>query len=563
MKSAVLALSFDAQARLLRTIAIRRTAEVTLLTIPGLLAWFYSSHATDTTAITNWAIGMALFAAYLTWMRRRYLAAEKVQTASAILAKWLPLTCVNAVVFGFAWVVPIGLTWSNPVQDFSLLLYMTFCAISAGACSYLAAVMPVFVSFMLGIWVVAIAASLPAFPMFTSVGWFVFLCAVVFCFVILRHGVSANRFFRQQIYLEEQSQKLAEDYKKAQNRAEIALMEKSLFLTTASHDLRQPMHAMTMLVESIWLRNKDSSLEPLISDFKSSMRFMGTMFHALFNGLADTHGLKLRVRASNRPSMAFVDPVLLRQALINLVQNALRYTVYGGVLIGIRHEGAYCRIEVWDTGMGISLDEQDKIFAPYFRSDQALQIDHTGHGIGLSVVARSAALMQATYGFKSQQNKGSCFWLSLKRAEPQRVVEVIRDAISILALYGRCLIVDDDVTALKAWQSMLESWGIESRFASSFAQSIEYLEEGFLPDAIFCDQQLNDGEDGFEVLKALLGRCPNANGAMVSGETNSPVLKVAELEGYVVIQKPLDLVLLRTLLETWLMKGSSASDHSP
>lgn len=105
------------------------------------------------------------------------------------------------------------------------------------------------------------------------------------------------------------------------------------------------------------------------------------------------------------------DPLLVRQSLINLIQNALRYTQQGGVLIAIRPRGAECLVEVWDTGVGIADEEKSKIFSPYYRPELAWKIDSAGHGLGLAVVARCAKLMKVKYGMHSVEGKGSRFWM--------------------------------------------------------------------------------------------------------------------------------------------------------
>jgi len=92
------------------------------------------------------------------------------------------------------------------------------------------------------------------------------------------------------------------------------------------------------------------------------------------------------------------DPLLVRQSLINLIQNALRYTQKGGVLVAIRPRGAQCLLEVWDTGVGIADEEKGKIFSPYYRPELAWKIDSAGHGLGLAVVARCAKMMNVEYG---------------------------------------------------------------------------------------------------------------------------------------------------------------------
>jgi DNA-binding NtrC family response regulator len=123
-------------------------------------------------------------------------------------------------------------------------------------------------------------------------------------------------------------------------------------------------------------------------------------------------------------------------------------------------------------------------------------------------------------------------------------------------LDGHCLVLDDDPQVLTAWKALLEAWGVTGRYASTALECLQHLDAGFVPDAVFCDQRLRSGESGFEILKEVLCRCPDAGGAMVSGEFASPELQEAEREGYLVLHKPIDPVVLHTLLSTWLDSGA-------
>lgn len=379
----------------------------------------------------------------------------------------------------------------------------------------------------------------------------------------------------------------------AKRVAEEALQEKNLFLATASHDLRQPVHAMSLMVEAIGLRNQNAALTPLLADLRSSMHAMSQLFNALLDlskleaGGATAHavpvalpalmgevarllreqatlaGLTLRVRLP-RGATVMADPMLLRQALVNLTHNAIRYTPHGKVLLGARRRGGDWLIEVWDTGIGIAADEEPQVFSPYYRSEHAGRLDGAGHGLGLAVVARCARLMGATHGFQSRQGKGSRFWLRLPALELPEVGPGPRSPTATspapaMHPVGRCLVIDDDPAVRTAWSALLEGWGVQTVCVASGLQAEEALDLGFEPDAILCDQRLRSGESGFGLLKHLLERCPGAGGAMVSGEFDSPELHEAEAEGYLVLRKPVDAGDLHAVLSAWLPVVQRAS----
>jgi CheY-like chemotaxis protein len=279
----------------------------------------------------------------------------------------------------------------------------------------------------------------------------------------------------------------------------------------------------------------------------------------MFREQASQRGLKLRMRVCYREATVWADPALLRQALVNLIHNALRYTERGGLLIGVRQRGTTWQIEVWDTGIGIAKADQPQIFSPYYRSQHAWQLHSAGHGLGLAVVARCARLMDAPLNFKSRVGKGSCFWLRLPVHQHTVLTEPLskNSAIGLdqplRQLSGCCLVLDDDPQVIAAWKALLDAWGVTGQYAADSVQAMHLLEAGFVPNAIFCDQRLRSGESGFEILKALLNRYPQACGAMVSGEFHSAELQDAENEGYLVLRKPLEPVQLHTVLSAWLL----------
>jgi CheY-like chemotaxis protein len=285
----------------------------------------------------------------------------------------------------------------------------------------------------------------------------------------------------------------------------------------------------------------------------------------MFREQAARRGLSLRVHIPPSHARVFADPLLIRQALVNLVHNGLRYTASGGLLLGARRRGAWWQMEVWDTGVGIAHEDGVHIFSPFYRNEHAWRADSSGLGLGLSVVARCARLMGAEFGFQSRLGSGSRFWLRLTAfndgpsTEPTHQPARLTPSETREPLAGRCLVVDDDPQALVAWRAMLGSWGIQPRCVSSAAEAFTVLDQGFSPQAIFCDQRLRAGESGFDTLRTLLNRCPGASGAMISGEFGSRELQDAEAEGYIVLHKPVDPAALHAVLSTWLDQRMSPS----
>lgn len=559
------------------------------------LVWFFSrTHDATGLAILT---GFFLLVALCLPLARR-LHAKDMQTlpADEMLRRWLPRIELMGLLHGGGWSAAVVLTAGQASYEFELLLYVSIAAVTAANATHQNASLSVFLRFFCSGWLTCIALSVWAFPEHWQ---YVVPLGLLFGLAIYRDALAAHRFFVDQVRLEEHSQQLIAQLKVAREDAEAALQEKNLFLSTASHDLRQPIHAMSMLVEAIAQRNRDAGLTPLLADLRNGMGSMNLMFTSLldlskleagivtqravpvrlhrlvhdtvvmFREQASQRGLTLRLHAHrHEEATVWADPALLRQALVNLVHNALRYTERGGILIGWRRRGEHWQIEVWDTGVGIAAEDGPQIFSPYFRNEHAWRLDSAGHGLGLAVVARCAKLMDAPLGFQSRLGKGSRFWLRLPahahtEHEEQRGNGREEPPAPLLRhLSGRCLVLDDDPQVLAAWKVLLEGWGVTGRYATNAMEALQHLDAGFMPEAVFCDQRLRSGESGFDILRALLHRCPQAGGAMVSGEFHSPELQDAEREGYLVLRKPLDPAELHAILSLWLARGDQPTSPS-
>lgn len=579
-----------ARARLLEMTYSRVVFSVNAIPFVGVpfVIW-YEALGQDIRWVLAWNVGYAMAAIAVRLQRRRFLRDRATLDDAYMVARWLPVVNTMAIVHGICLALLMVVTHPGAPFEYVLLMHVSLAAIVAANATHQTPVLGVFQRFFVGCWGLLTAMTPWTYP----AHWTLTLpLSVLYAVAIYRHGLVAHRFFLQQIRLEEDGIRLAEQYRAAKEDAEHALHAKNLFLTTASHDLRQPVHAMGFLIEAIIHRNRDASLTPALADLRRSVRSVHLMFNslldlskiesgvvgarrvpvaigpimgevaALFREEARSRGLDLRVRAPCTGGAVAGDAGLLRQSLINLTHNALRYTQRGGVLISARRRGADWLLEVWDTGIGVADQEQTRIYSPFYRNEFAWRRDSAGHGLGLAVVARCATLMGATYGLTSIEGRGSRFWMRIAAANPAeahmaaaaRMAPVDSQGVEAVfaPMAGACLIVEDDPMVGGAWCSLMQAWGIEARCVASAGEAFAEIEAGFAPLAILCDQRLRSGESGFEILKALLARCPEASGAMVSGEFASSALREAEQEGYLVLHKPLEAAQLHMLLSRWL-----------
>lgn len=553
--------------------------------------WAYTLKA-SITGLVIWAVFYVCAAIGIRLLQKNYQNDRKTNHYKLIFAKWLPIIKTVAFAHGIGLTVPFFILMGLVPFEFHLLYLLTVAGIIAAFATHLAPILVAFLYLFIPCWSVCLLIMPWVFPSQWPILLFL---SIIYAMSMYKHALLGHQFFLKQIVLEDEGAKLAENYRIAKNEAEAALQAKNQFLTTASHDLRQPVHAMGFLIESIARRNQDASLIPALKDLKQSVRSVTQMFNSLldlskiesgavqlhietialnnliqdtamvFTEEAKSKNLALRVKLASENAAVMADVMLLKQSLTNLMHNALRYTKQGGVLIAARKRGNEWQLEVWDTGIGVAIEEQDRIYSPFYRNEHAWRIDSAGHGLGLAVVARCCDLMGCQYGFSSRLGRGSRFWLRLPAvAGSLQSIRIVNESRHVeswaiqASLSGACLIVDDDPQVISAWESLLTSWGLDVRCAESATQAFAILDDGFMPQVILCDQRLRAGESGFDVLRALLTRCPEASGAMISGEFDSPELVEAESEGYLVLHKPLEPEVLFTLLSRWFAKSASS-----
>lgn len=559
-----------------------------------------------------WTVLYAL-AAVAVFVQSRQLRASRNGTAApddddaAWLRRWRPRVRNTSLgqALGLASLGAIVvLTPGRSSFDFVLLLHVSLAVVIVGTATFQLPSLGTFLRFYgfgWGVISVLVPLSLSQWPNLfgnpTMPGgspaspWrFIIPMSLLLMAALYRHAVVAHNFFLQQVRLEEESLRLAQEAQQAHAEAEQALRAKNLFLSTASHDLRQPIHAMGFQIEALARRNHDTALLPALDDVRRSLRSVSLMFNALldlsriesgslqarrqpvalrpllhdvallFRAEARDLGLALREHLPPEDATVLADPVLLRQCVINLVHNALRYTRQGGVLLAARRRGGQWRIAVWDTGVGVAEQDRHRIYQPYERLQRGTTPMDAGHGLGLAVVARCAELMAAEHDLRSRLGRGSCFWLQLAAAaavlppEGKAALTGLGAAPPPLppALHGTCLVLDDDPQVQQAWCNLLHSWGLKVRLAANAQEALAAAASGPAPDVVLCDQRLRSGESGFDILQDLLARYPQARGAMVSGEFDAPQLGIAEEEGYLVLKKPVDVAELHALLSQWI-----------
>lgn len=371
-----------------------------------------------------------------------------------------------------------------------------------------------------------------------------------------------------------------EALKKAKERADQSNSFKSTFLAFVSHDLLQPLNAAKLSISALqeletqpssanFIRQVDlalSSLEDLIRTLLDISKLdAGVMkpdicvfeiervigpLRLEFEPIAAARGLKLNVRHSD--AVIRSDPLMLRRILQNLVNNALRYTRSGGVVLGCRKRGGRLRIEVNDTGPGIPEDRREAIFEE-FQRDVSATSDYGGFGLGLSIVRRLALALDHPVDLKSRPGFGSTFAISapLDVATHAALEHVAGAPPAVYGVDGAdILLVENEPSVAQAMKALLERWGCDVRVAANSVEARERLRDlGHRPDLIIADLHLDNGELGFDAIRRIQSEIDTPVPAfIVTADHSEGVTTTATALGLEILRKPVKPAELRSLM---------------
>jgi CheY-like chemotaxis protein/anti-sigma regulatory factor (Ser/Thr protein kinase) len=262
------------------------------------------------------------------------------------------------------------------------------------------------------------------------------------------------------------------------------------------------------------------------------------------------------------------DPVLLERVLSNLLSNAVRYTEEGAIWVGFRRAGRRSGgyVEVRDSGIGIPLAEQERIFEEFYQVANPQRDARQGHGLGLPTVRRLVGLLGGDLQVRSAPGRGSTFRFPVQAGHPGRIVSSLSDSVvsGTSAEGRRVLCIDDDPSILEGLSSLLGRWGCIVRGVHDEIQALQALDEGFVPDAVLCDYQLANHRTGAEALTAVRDALSHAGHGnvvtlLITGDMASPELEALAAKGIPVLHKPVTPARLRRTLESLWQQGASPS----
>ena len=388
-----------------------------------------------------------------------------------------------------------------------------------------------------------------------------------------RMGRSFNR-------LKEDLWEQGEGLQNAKIDAERANKAKSVFLASASHDLRQPLNAMQMYIAALQSKVKDKEILRIIEDINSVSISTARLLNALldvselevgaikprfeifsvnnilisifqsFLPLAKDKELDFRVV----PSSFYVrsDPALLERILGNFMSNAIRYTNKGSVLIGCRKRGDKVVIEVWDTGCGISDDQMSLIYEDFYQIENKERDRGKGLGLGLALAKRLAESLEHTIDSKSTLGNGSCFSVAVDIAENKIDDNQAESFMNIMNLSGaNILLVEDDMDVLKATKQLLESWGCKVKTARNKDEVMNLIKENPYdnPDIILADNRLPGDASGIDITYLIQEKLQASIPCVImTGDVERNHVQSIIDQGFPVLLKPIQPAKFRAML---------------
>jgi PAS domain S-box-containing protein len=352
----------------------------------------------------------------------------------------------------------------------------------------------------------------------------------------------------------------------AKTSADQANLSKSRFLAAASHDLRQPLTALSLYVDALIKQDRlddgglgtrmqgcVNTLGELLNDLLDVSKLDAGVItpstsdfplNDLLQSMVTIHspeaalkGLRLHMRPTNL--IGRTDSIILQRMLGNLVANAIRYTNKGGLIIGCRHHQGKQWIEVWDSGIGIPENKLDSIFEEFTQLDDSR---NRGSGLGLAIVNKSAKLLGLQIRVSSRLGHGSMFAIEIPQGKLVQVEAITKSMSPITGL--RIALVDDNAGVLEAFTLALNIFGHQVVAAANGRALFELLGNQ-KPDILISDYRLSDGENGLDLIeaaRAIYG--DNLPAILATGDTDPELLRTISTNRISVCHKPLKIAAL-------------------
>ena len=536
-----------------------------------------------------WALVVLGIGQYWHLMARRFRA-QRDGGLAVQPQRWLRLMQVIPVWFSLAFVLLLLLLFAQASPVERLALGFFGCVLGVAATSFFALSGPG----MLLVCLLGQAAVWWVWGADWAVGGTLATLALL-VYLLPMHRAQA-RSTLERVRVELRAEQLTRELAARNAELEAQEQQRNLLLATASHDLRQPVYAMELLLDNsataaetptqrATLLQTLQSQTMLLADMLGGLLDMsqlrrgtytlharpfdiGELLHevaGLFEGLARRKGLEFDVQIAPARGITLVaDRGLLGRVVSNLVSNAVKYTSQGQVRLQAQPQAdGGLQLVVTDTGVGMTRESQQLAFTAYVRvGSSEQQQQQAGVGIGLSVVERACELMGMGLAIESAPGQGSRFTLAvpagLVQSTPQSL-PAAPDAAELAAPFppARVLLVDDDDAIRQASIDLWRQWGLDARAVADEAQAQALLSEAaWEPELLVCGYQLARGHNGLDCMAALRERMqrPLLPAVLLTGDLTLEERRIDAVRPTVVAYKPLHPQDLRALLMPLLHK---------
>jgi signal transduction histidine kinase/ActR/RegA family two-component response regulator len=409
------------------------------------------------------------------------------------------------------------------------------------------------------------------------VEYFIAALILVFGLVLLSLAKDAFRLLKESFDIRQEQVALNNQLRAALDEAEAANRAKTRFLASASHDLRQPMHTLSLFGAALTMRPLDEATRQIAIHMNTALQALSAQIDALLDvskldagvvpvnkttfslsgflarlqdeylPLAGAKGLALTTQCP-REAMCETDELLLARIIRNLLENAIKYTPTGQIAIRAHAgEGAaadanadHWVISVEDTGIGIPEAEHQRVFEEFYQLHNPERDRTRGLGLGLSIVRRLAQLLELTIDMSSTPGRGTRFSVMVPKGASaalsgDRATSGLHSTESLAGT--RVLVLDDEEAVRKGMETLLQAFGCEVRSAGCIAEAVTQC-RSMPPDILLVDLRLRGDENGITAIQQLRSVHPALPAILVSGDTAPDRIKDAHDAGIPMLHKP-------------------------
>lgn len=410
---------------------------------------------------------------------------------------------------------------------------------------------------------------------------------LLFIALLLTLARDAFRLFRESFEIRLEHVALNKRLETALEESRIANDAKTRFLAAASHDLRQPVHALALFSAALARRPLDEKTRDITSHIQSALDALSLQLDALldiskldagvveprpaafdlcamlerlreqFAPLAADKGLELTVQCPDGAAV-HTDEMLLEQIIRNLLSNAVKYTDTGTISVRAVPSDGKCLLEVVDTGRGIPTEAQTQVFEEFFQVDNPNRDRSQGFGLGLAIIKRIVELLAIPFDMESEVGKGTTVRLSLTQAAavPRRGsapdTEFPFEGLAVLT-------VDDETEVLEGMKTLLGGLGCNVSAVDSTVRAVASAKRA-RPDVVICDYRLRGEDDGLDTINQLREIHPGLPAILVTGDTSTDRLREVRDAGLTVLHKPIREHNLKAAIEEACTATKGTSD---